>query len=699
MRILLTALVTATAVTCAAAPMPKPDDPDVPPSIVLIVLDDLGYGGFPAYEADFPSWQTPVEAPHFDALSRTGMRFTRYYNASPVCSPTRISLLTGLYPQRLGIYRQLNLVTSLRGIPRGVDTLPELLRRRGYRTAHFGKWHVGDVATWAQPAEQGFDSYAVLRMDSRIPIRHNRPQIRFSADWAECEGGDDTCLVEGHASQLLFDYALRFIRDHRSRFGNQPFFVNLWLWAPHTPYRVPDTNGNRHDDEDDWRAFSPVYARYRGRGLDAGPAKLPTLVSDVDHRVGQLLDLLSELGLERNTIVIATGDNGGIAQPTFPANGPFRGFKGSPFEGGTRGPLVIRWPGRVRPGQVTGTQVSSLDLYPTLAEAAGIPPATLAVDGRSFLDTLTRVANATDTQVPRQLFWETNRCNQAFASVSGMWDDFAVLDGNLKLVYQAETGTVRCRDYGPPAWFLFDLNRDPQETAPPFDPATPPPAAKRLLDDYLRWRRDTTLLPLEVAAIDGQASITEREISLRGGLVRLAPNPLDDVHDGQFSLSATVEVSEGVSGRRTIAAKEKSWRLDLRDDRRIELTLWDHDRDRTVILVSLDPLPDNPTRVTFTVFGWTRKEPLPSEPENLIAKPTSVRLYFGKQLQAENLADLNALRASGNPITFGGTQTTTPQARFQGLLIDLRIHVASLSVLDLEALDPKPAPEPTGISN
>jgi len=697
MRLLFTVLVTATALTCLDAATPKPDDPAVPPSIVLVVLDDLGYGGFPAYEADFENWQTPVEAPHLDALAHTGIRFTRYYNASPVCSPTRISLLTGLYPQRLGIYKQLNLVTSMRGIPRRVDTLPELLHRRGYRTAHFGKWHVGDVATWAQPAEQGFDSYAVLRMDSRIPIRYNRPQIRFSADWAECEGGEDTCLVEGHSSQLLFDYALRFIRDHRLRFGDQPFFVNLWLWAPHTPYRVPDTNGNRHDDQDDWRAFSPVYARYRVRGLGAGSAQLPTLVSDVDDRVGQLLELLNELGLARNTIVIATGDNGGIAQHTFPANGPFRGFKGSPFEGGTRGPFVIRWPARVRSGQVTNTQVSSLDLYPTLAEAAGISPDTLAVDGRSFLDTLTRAAGTTDTEVPRQLFWETTRCNQAFASVNGLWDDFSVLDGNLKLVYQAETGAVRCRDYGPPAWFLFDLNRDPRETARPFDPATPPPAAKRLLDDYLRWRRDTTQLPLEVAAIDGQASITDRKVSLRGGLVRLAPSPLDDVHDGQFSLSATVEVSKNVSGRRTVAAKEKSWRLDLRDDRRIELTLWDHDRDRTAVLVSLDPLPDNPTRVTFTVFGWTRKERLRSEPETLIVKPTTVRLYFGNRLQAEDLTGLHTLHASGNPITFGGTQTTPIQARFQGILSDLRMHVASLSVLDLEALEPEPAPEPTGI--
>jgi arylsulfatase A-like enzyme len=705
MRSFLTALATATAVACLRAPPPASDGPAIPPNIVLIVLDDLGYGGFPVYEADLPQWQTPVETPHIDSLARAGIRFTRYYNAAPVCSPTRVSLLTGLYPQRLGIYKQLNLVTSLRGIPPGVDTLPELLRRRGYRTGHLGKWHVGDVATWAQPVEQGFDSSAVLRMDSVIPIRHNHPQIQFSSDWSECDGGDDTCVVDGHASRLLFDYTLHFIREHHQRFGDRPFFVNLWLWAPHTPYQVPDANGDGSDDEEDWRAFSPAYARYRARGLAAGPAQLPTLVTDVDHQVGRLLRLLAELGLERNTIVIATADNGGIPQLTFAANGPLRGFKGTPFEGGVRGPLVIRWPSRVQPGQVTRTPVSSLDLHPTLAEAAGIPPGSLAVDGRSFLAILTRTGSTADANVdpqpPRQLFWETTPCTQAFARASGLWDDFAVLDGDLKLVYQAVTGTVRCREFGPPAWFLFDLDRDPRESAPPFNPAVPPPEAQRLINDYLGWRRDTTLLPLEVDAVDGMAEVEGREVTLDGGLVRLAANPLDDVHDGQLSLSARIQVAEGVLGRRTIAARESCWRLDLRDDRRIELTLWDHSSGRPVILVSRSPLPGDPTRVTFTVFGWDRRERHPSDRELAQVEATTIRLFFGGTLQAENLGGLGALRVSATPIVLGGTQSTPPAVRFRGQLSDLRLHVASLSVLDLEALEREPmssSSQPVGLT-
>ena len=146
MRLQLTALLTAAAVACVPRSAPIPDDSETPPSIVLIVFDDLGYGGFPAYQDDFPNWRTPVEAPHLDSLARSGTRFTGYYNASPVCSPTRISLLTGLYPQRLGIYKQLNPVSSLRGMRRLEDSMhwstTYVSQQSGYRTPE---------SLWSQP--------------------------------------------------------------------------------------------------------------------------------------------------------------------------------------------------------------------------------------------------------------------------------------------------------------------------------------------------------------------------------------------------------------------------------------------------------------------------------------------------------------------------------------------------------------------
>ena len=194
-----------------------------------------------------------------------------------------------------------------------------------------------------------------------------------------------------------------------------------------------------------------------------------------------------------------------------------------------------------------------------------------------------------------------------------------------------------------------------------------------------------------MAAVDGEAGVAGREVSLGGGLVRLVPNPLEDVHDGQLSLSARVEVARGQSGRRTIAAKEGSWRLDLEEDRRVGLTVWDHEQSRTVTLSSRDPLPAAPTRVTFTVFGWTRKARAPSEPAGLVVEPTTVRLFFEDRLQAENRTDLVALRVSGSPVTLGGTESTPPPDRFRGRLGDLRLHVTSLSLLDLRALDPVPA--------
>ena len=302
------------------------------------------------------------------------MRFTRYTNASPVCSPTRVSLLTGLYPQRLGITKQLALPPRCAASRPSVDTLPELLRRRGYRTAHFGKWHVGDVSPGpSQPSRASRASprcaWTPASRSATTGPRSTSPPTGRSAATAPTPAWSRATPPASCSTTRPGSFATTTGAPAGSRSSSTCGCGRL---TPPTRFPTPTATG---------ATTRTTGARSRRRtsatartGSVPAAAQLPTLVSDIDLRIGQLLDLLDELGLDRNTVVIATGDNGGIPQRTFPANGPLRGFKGTPFEGGIRGPLVIRWPARVPPGRVTAVRVSSLDLLPTLAEAAGIPP-------------------------------------------------------------------------------------------------------------------------------------------------------------------------------------------------------------------------------------------------------------------------------------------------------------------------------------
>ena len=309
------------------------------PNVVFILADDLGWSDVSCYGQTL--WQTR----HIDRLARDGMRFTDAYAAGPVCSPTRASILTGKYPHRLhmsgilaqnaGPYKVPDNAQVLP--PRGIGkldseevTLAEAFQQAGYRTAMVGKWHVGGNATAAR--QQGFDDV-----------------FRFS------NNGQSRIVGDRFETDLKAEAAEKWLETNRDR----PFFLYFSTNAVHNRIAAQQ----KYIDD------------FLAKGLKAtGPwnATYAGFVRHLDDAVGRLLDALERLGLAEQTIVLFTSDNGGRGLDVSD-NAPLRGDKGNTYEGGIREPLIIRWPGVIRPGSLCTVPVISTDFYPTLLDLAGIP--------------------------------------------------------------------------------------------------------------------------------------------------------------------------------------------------------------------------------------------------------------------------------------------------------------------------------------
>ncbi len=334
------------------------------PNVIFILADDLGWMDTSVYGSRY------YRTPNLERLARRGMRFTSAYAANPLCSPTRASILTGLYPGRLrfttpaGHLRQEVLDPKLPAqapphqkavtpqtctrLPHDYYTLAEALKDGGYRTAHFGKWHLG----WEPylPESQGFE--------------WNRPGGSYPGPPSYLSPYKIPAFPNGpageHIDDRLTQEAIQWLRQNRDR----PFFLNYWLFSVHAPFQgKPDlieASRQRIDPSDPQR--NPVMA---------------AMVEAMDGAVGKLLDAIEELGLGPDTLIVFASDNGGNmysvvegGPPT--SNHPLRGGKATIYEGGTRTPLIVAWPGRVKPGTQSDVVVSSIDFYPTLLEATGL---------------------------------------------------------------------------------------------------------------------------------------------------------------------------------------------------------------------------------------------------------------------------------------------------------------------------------------
>ncbi|MCP5116779.1 MAG: sulfatase [bacterium] len=373
-----------------------------PPNIVLIVADDLGYGDIGAYG------NTANRTPHLDRLAREGLRFTDFHSNGPMCTPTRAALLTGLYQNRFG--RKFEGPLSGQddyddGLPLEAITIAEVLKRARYRTAMYGKWHLGYHPPFL-PASQGFDDFRGLV--SGDGDHHSHIDRSGRKDWWH---NNRIEMESGYTADLLTRHSIDFIARNK----NRPFFLYVPHLAIHFPWQGPDDEGYRVEGEDYWNLSK--LGRLKSKNVRA---KTREMVEAVDRGVGRIVAAIEDLGLADNTLVFFTSDNGGYLTyqggfHNISNNGPLRGQKGEVYEGGHRVPAIAWWPGRIQPGVSEGTTMT-FDLFPTFLELAGIDPgeASGKLDGVS----LARLLSGREPIEARTLFW---RRDNAAAVRRGPW--------------------------------------------------------------------------------------------------------------------------------------------------------------------------------------------------------------------------------------------------------------------------------------
>ena len=350
-------------ISCCKPPV-RQNANDIPikkPNIVLIFADDLGYGDLSCY--GHPS----IHTPRLDEMANEGIRLTSFYAAASVCTPSRAALLTGRYPVRVGQPGNFG-PDSKSGLSKEERTLAEALKNNGYRTAAFGKWHLGAVPGYL-PTDRGFDEYyGILYSNDMMPpwVHTDRPLHLYRNDQPTSEYPvDQTTLTKRYT-----DEAIRFIRES----SNDPFFVYLPHSMPHLP----------------------IYASEEFVGSSKG-GDYGDVIEEMDYNVGRILHALKEEGKDKNTIVIFTSDNGPWRNmpprmyTTEPVEkwhggttGPLRGAKATSYEGGYRVPCIVRWPDQIPKGQVSAELASTMDMHATLLKMSDTPLPDKPLDGQNI---------------------------------------------------------------------------------------------------------------------------------------------------------------------------------------------------------------------------------------------------------------------------------------------------------------------------
>jgi arylsulfatase A len=480
------------------------------PNIVFFLVDDMGWTDLACYGSTF------YETPHIDALAEQGVRFTDAYAACHVCSPTRASIMTGKYPASLDLtdwlsgrrefpFQRLKNAVIHQALPLDEITLAESLRQHGYRTGHFGKWHLGEDPTG--PLQQGFD-VQIPRWNKGWPKQGYYSPFGFEG--LEDEPGD-------YLTDRLTDEAIDFIEADEEK----PFFLYLSHFAVHDPIHgrpdlvakyerkllmSPDENpfileGNpdsgvlfppaqlarmiEQDDYSEYRVLPNQMVKIKQRQDNV---QFAAMVESVDESLSRVMSTLQSLELEQNTVIIFTSDNGGMAAANFgnpsrvvdpdrldaaysTSNLPLRGAKGWLYEGGIRVPLIIKWPGHGDAGSICREPVISTDFYPTILDIIGVASRPQQhCDGESLVPLLQG-----ETTLDREaIFWHfPHYSNHGMQSPGG-----AVRCGRFKLLEYFENDTLQ----------LFDLEADPGESRDLAE--TQPEIAQRLRGLLHKWRED-----------------------------------------------------------------------------------------------------------------------------------------------------------------------------------------------------------------
>ena len=472
-----------------------------PPNIVFILFDDLGMNDLSTFGGGIAGGK--VKTPHIDRLAAEGAIFTQAYAGNATCSPSRAQLMTGRYATRTGFEftptpagfpRIVPMVWNTihpdrppiltdpaaaeaappfeeQGLPSEEVTIAEVLKARGYHTVHIGKWHLGNAPQF-HPNAQGFDES--LNMDGLLHLPEDDPQVvnapidfdpidRFlwaSSHFATSYNGSDLFAPGGYLADYWTDESLKVIEANR----NRPFFLYLAHWGVHSPLQA-------------------TRADYEAVG-DLGSERLrvyAAMLRALDRSVGRIMAKLEAEGLAENTLVVLSSDNGAPGYVGLQGlNAPFRGGKGSFFEGGIRVPLFARWPAQVAAGSKISLPVGQVDLMPTFAAAAGAPlPQGVAIDGRNLLAALTR--KGTQPQADAPLFWN-----------SGYYR--AVRSGDWKLQINGRQGK---------AW-LHNLAADPTEQR---NLASSEPAQRARLEALIAAHEKGRKPPLYASTFETPVSI------------------------------------------------------------------------------------------------------------------------------------------------------------------------------------------------
>jgi len=387
------------------------------PNIIFILADDLGYGDIAPYG------QQLISTPNLSRLADEGMRFTQFYAGTSVCAPSRSSLMTGQHTGHTPIRGNKEMYPEGQlPIPSATVTIAEVMKQAGYITGMFGKWGLGFVGSEGDPVRQGFDQFYGYNCQAEAH-RYYPTHLWDNDHRVDLPGNKMLASAVTYAPELIQQQALQFIDLHHSK----PFALFLTYTLPHAELLVPDDS---------------LFLKYRGtfaerayKGDDYGPganrmgyasqqyphAAFAAMVSRLDLYVGQVMAKLAALGIDRNTLVIFTSDNGphveGGADPSFfNSGGGLRGIKRDLYEGGIREPFIVKWPGKVKPGTINSTIGAFWDVLPTLAQITGTR-LTESVDGISLLPSLTGGKQRSHDY----LYWEFHENGGRQAIRYGSW--------------------------------------------------------------------------------------------------------------------------------------------------------------------------------------------------------------------------------------------------------------------------------------
>ena len=388
------------------------------PNILVILVDDLGYGDLSSYGAK------DLESPHIDKLMESGMRFDSFYANCPVCSPTRAALLCGRYQELVGVpgVVRTHAENNWGYLKQDAVLLPQVLKPAGYHTAIIGKWHLG-LEEENQPTRRGFDFFHGFLGDMMDDYykhrRHGNHYMRKN---------EEPVTPKGHATDIFTQWAVDYIGEQAKT--ERPFFLYLAYNAPHTPIQPPD----------DW----VEKVLQRETGIDPARARLVALIEHMDDGIGKVMETISKTGLAANTLVIFTSDNGG--QLSVKANnGPLRDGKQSMYEGGLKVPACAVWPEKIAPGSHSDRIAITMDLFATICDVAGVS-VKHTIEGRSILPTL---IGQSQPEEDRDLFFHRREGGERYGGLT----IHAIRRGEWKLLQNSPFSPME----------LYNLRQDPAE--------------------------------------------------------------------------------------------------------------------------------------------------------------------------------------------------------------------------------------------